>query len=217
MIRQNPHPLLHARAFTTDFPMPLGGYSDANLGEIRSYFSFNCESPLAKIDTKKYIRDLLRHGGFSPSGRNKPAHEYLSKAIEKGWFTTEKGINAAVDACNVVSLHSSLPISVVDFHKITRPLQIMCCPKGSSYPFNPSGQILKADGLLVMSDVSGPSASPVKDSQRSKTDDQTSQTLSIIWGHVELKGHVDEAYAWYQELLRSIGAVTTEIQINSQL
>jgi DNA/RNA-binding domain of Phe-tRNA-synthetase-like protein len=213
MIVQTPHPLLYARAFRTDFSVPLGKFTDDDLKEVRSYFSLNCQTPLTSRDTKKQIRDLLRHGGFSPSGRNKPAHEYLHKAIEKGWFSKEKGINAAVDVCNVVSLHSSLPISVIDCSKVVEPLKITCCVKGTQYPFNPSGQILKADGLLAMCDSSGPSASPVKDSQRSKTDERTSQTLSIIWGHAELKSHVDETHAWYQDLLSSIGAKTVEMAI----
>lgn len=33
-------------------------------------------------------------------------------------------INAAVDACNVVSLHSGLPISVVDLERAKAPLSI---------------------------------------------------------------------------------------------
>ena len=63
------------------------------------------------MTSKLLVRNLLRHGGFKPSGRSKPASEYLISAVEKGRLGS---INAAVDCCNVASLHSGLPISVVD-------------------------------------------------------------------------------------------------------
>ena len=118
-IFQHQHPLLYARAFLSDWPAPLG--ENYELEHIRSYFgikSFDFQPP---PNIKTIIRDLLRVGGFSPSGRNKPACEYLTKAIEKGWFTTDKGINAAVDCCNAISLHSQLPVSVIDIRKTTPP------------------------------------------------------------------------------------------------
>ena len=206
MIRLNPHPSLYPLAFHSRFPNPLGEYSESDLSHIRHFFQSHIDTPLSAIDTKKRVRDMLRHGGFSPSGRNKPAHEYLSKAIEKGWFSPFSGINAAVDCCNVISLHAALPISVVDVHKIEVPLQIRLCPSDCTYPFNPSGQMLKAGGLIALWDAQGPSATPVKDSQRSKTDARSTQTLSIIWGHQALKAHVDAAHDWYQDLLRPLGA-----------
>ena len=156
---------------------------------------------------------MLRHGGFGPSGRNKPAHEYLSKAIEKGWFSTDSGINAAVDVCNVVSLHSGLPISVVDFDQLKPPLALQLCPRDCTYPFNPSGQILKASGLLALWDQQGPSASPVKDSQRSKTSDKCSFTLTIVWGHKDLKSHTDATVDWHQSLLKSLGCELEDVSI----
>ena len=206
MIRQDAHPTLYPKAFICRFPKKIGAYSDGELSDIRYFFQTNIQSPLHTPDSQAQIRDMLRHGGFSPSGRNKPAHEYLHKAIDKGWFTPTSGINAAVDCCNVVSLHGALPISVVDTAKIEGKLQIRLCPKECTYPFNPSGQVLKAGGLIALWDEHGPSATPVKDSQRSKTDDNSTETLSIIWGHQALKDHVEAAYQWYQVLLKTLGA-----------
>lgn len=60
---------------------------------------------------RKAVRDLLREGGFKPSGRSKPASEYLAGVDSLG------GINPVVDACNAASLHSGLPISVVDLDR----------------------------------------------------------------------------------------------------
>ena len=202
-ISQHPHPLLYARAFTSVWPAPLGEHYE--LTHVRSYFgdqTFDFQPP---PDIKSIIRNLLRVGGFSPSGRNKPACEYLTKAIEKGWFSKETGINAAVDCCNAVSLHSQLPISVIDVRKTTPPYNIKICPEKTSYIFNPSGQILRADGLLALWDQNEPCGTSVKDSQRSKTDEQTIKTLSIVWGHKEIKEFTDvvtEQYLILQHMIQ---------------
>jgi hypothetical protein len=216
MISVAPHPLLDVRAFYTHFPKALGGYSDAELSTIRLFFGPSKKVPISFVETKGLIRDLLRTNGFSPSGRNKPAHEYLDKAIEKGWFTESSGINAAVDVCNVISLHSKLPISVLDKSKISPPLLLRCCDAGTVYPFNPSGQLLKAGGLLSLHDAKGPTASPVKDAQRSKTDKNTTDTLSIIWSHRALNEHTDNTEAWYKALLIELGAQIHPIQLIMQ-
>jgi hypothetical protein len=47
-----------------------------------------------------------------------------------------KPINAAVDACNAVSLHSGLPISVVEFDRARPPFHIAVAPIGTSYIFS---------------------------------------------------------------------------------
>ncbi|MGE0871811.1 MAG: phenylalanine--tRNA ligase beta subunit-related protein, partial [Kofleriaceae bacterium] len=151
------------------------------------------------------MRDLLRHGGFKPAGRSKPASEYLSSAIAEGRFPQ---INAVVDACNVVSLHSGLPISLVDVAKLRGPLVVRVAPSATSYVFNPSGQVIDASGLVCLCDGEGPSGTPVKDAQRTKTDGDTRVVLSVVWGTNALPGRTRETVAWYRELVAMIpGAV----------
>ena len=59
-------------------------------------------------------------------------------------------INAAVDACNAVSYHTGLPISVVDIARTSGPLRV-AVPAEGSYVFNASGQEIRVDGLLASS------------------------------------------------------------------
>ena len=206
------HPLLYLRAFTTSWPQPLEDIVDLTV--VRKYFSQDQQHPLSSQKyTKSTVRDLLRYGGFKPSGRNKPAWEYLEKAISKEWFAPHKGINAAVDSCNAVSLHSKLPVSVLDLDKCIPPYCIKICPEHTSYPFNPSGQILKADGLIALFDAYGPCGTPVKDAQRTKTEPTTQKTLSIIWGHIDLASYVDEATEWYLSLLAQMSCTTSAAQL----
>ena len=208
MILIDNHPLACIRIFRSFFPASLGSVED--LSGIRKYFISPSEQlPIyPNPELKGIIRDLLRHGGFKPSGRSKPASEYLLKALEKEWFSPEKGINAAVDCCNVISLHSGLPVSVIDEDKASPPWRISICPDETRYPFNPSGQVINASGLLALCDSQGPSATPVKDSQRTKTHDGTTQTLSVIWGSTECESQVERALEWYRQLLNNLGIQT---------
>src|SRR5436309_2679759 len=102
MLTVQPHPLLDLAAFVTDFPRPLGqlpapaGWS--------ALFAVTAHAPLhSDAAVREAVRALLRHGGFKPTGRSKPASEYLLRASGEG---TLAPINLAVDACNIASLHS---------------------------------------------------------------------------------------------------------------
>jgi Uncharacterized conserved protein len=213
MITVHDHPLLDAVAFTTTFPAPLGEVAVPD--RIRGLFDLAAAAPLTRSDAvKKAVRDLLRHGGFKPAGRSKPASEYLVKAVEKGWMAPDKGINAAVDALNAVSLHSGLPISVVDADLAAAPFHVAVAAPGTSYVFNPSGQELKLDGLVALFDATGACANAVKDCQRTKTHDGTTRTLSIVWGTTALPGRAQAAADWNRELLAAVGATTEAVAVS---
>jgi DNA/RNA-binding domain of Phe-tRNA-synthetase-like protein len=201
-----PHPVLDAAAFVTRFPRPLGELAASPA--IVALAEPGAAAPLSTSDAvRTAVRDLLRHGGFKPSGRSKPASEYLTAAIAEGRFPR---INAGVDACNVASLHSGLPISLVDLDRVDGELAIRIAPTGTSYVFNPSGQTIDVGGLLCLYDVQGPTGTPVKDAQRTKTHEGTRTTITIVWGTRALPGRSVKTAAWYRELLATIEGVTTE-------
>ena len=196
-----PHPLLEVGAFVTRFAQPLGALAS-------TLFDAGVAAPLTATDeVRAEIRQLLRHGGFKPAGRSKPASEYLASAHSELRFPR---INAAVDACNVASLWSGLPISLVDLDRVVGDLSISICPPGTTYVFNPSGQVIDASGLVALHDQEGPTGTPVKDAQRTKTHDGTQTTLSIVWGTNKLPGRTAAATAWYRELVATIPGATLE-------
>lgn len=197
-----PHPLLHLVAFETTFPRSLGDMSSPDA--LRAGLVDGANVPLSRDDTiRADVRDLLRHGGYKPTGRGKPASEYLVKAAARGL----RSINVAVDACNAVSLHSGLPISVVDGERLVEPLAVRIAGD-ESYVFNASGQEIRLKGLLCLHDAEGPCANAVKDCQRTKTHDGTTRTVSIVWGVNRHREHTERAAAWYRELLEDAGATT---------
>ena len=221
-----PHPLLEAGAFVTELDRPLGetrtpdalaqrlrlaGADDATIALPDDGAAGRASAPSAPIPlraddaVRSAVRDLLRHGGFKPTGRSKPASEYLIRAVTEGALAS---INLAVDACNVASLHSGLPISVVDLDRAKAPFSLAIAPAGATYVFNASGQVIDVAGLLCLCDADGPCANAVKDAQRTKTNDATRRTLSIVWGTRSLPGRTARTVAWYRALLEEAGAKT---------
>ena len=204
MLHVDPHPSLRVAAFTTTFPGPLGAL--ATPPSVLDALALDVPAPLSRDEaTRAAVRDMLRHGGYKPTGRGKPASEYLVRAAAEGVLTS---INAAVDACNVASLHSGFPISVVDLDRAVDPFRVAIAAEGASYVFNRSGQEIDLAGLVCLFDGVGPCANAVRDSQRTKTDETTRSTLSVIWGCTGLEDRLAETERWYRELLELTGATT---------
>ncbi len=208
----DPHPLLDLAAFTTTFPEPLGALTSPPW--LRDLFAPDAAAPLARDEAvRAAVRDLLRHGGYKPTGRGKPASEYLVRAAEEGLLGS---INPAVDACNAVSLHSGLPISVVDLDRAAPPFRVGPGAVEAAYVFNAGGQTIRVAGLLCLHDADGPCANAVKDAQRTKTHDGTRTTLSLVWGTRTLEGRTQRTAAWYRDLLERMGARTMTVSITGE-
>lgn len=207
MLTIDPHPLLDALAFTTTFPGPLSSHPSPEW--LTAFLKPDASAPLTSDDSVRgVVRDLLRHGGYKPTGRGKPASEYLVRAAGDGSLGS---INAAVDVCNAASLHSGLPISVVDLDRARPPFRIGIAPEGSQYVFNASGQTIDLSGLLCLFDAEGPCANAVKDAQRTKTNADTRRTLTILWGAKALGDRTARTFAWYRELLERLGATVERV------
>lgn len=210
-IKVHPHAALDVGAFVTRFAQPLCELPRP--AELRELAQAGAIAPLAASDSvRTEVRNLLRVGGFKPAGRSKPASEYLVTAVAEGRFPA---INAGVDACNVVSLHSGLPISLVDLDRIEGALTIEVAPAGTTYVFNPSGQVIDASGLICLCDAQGPTGTPVKDAQRTKTHDGTRVALSIVWGSIALGDRTRATTRWYRELMERCGAATEDVVVAS--
>lgn len=207
MVTQDPHPLAELGIFVTVFPQELAEMkTPVTLLEL---LRLDAPAPLSSNDkVRESVRALLRHGGFKPTGRSKPASEYLIRAVGDNALSS---INWAVDCCNVVSLHSGLPISVIDLDLAQGPLRIGIAPMATSYIFNQAGQTIDLGGLLCLFDKEGPCACGVKDAQRTKTSGKTTRTLSVVWGTKELSGRTAATVSWYQDLLRLGNAEITTI------
>lgn len=178
---------------------------------LRELLAADAPAPIGRDEAVRgAVRDLLRSKTYKPTGRGKPASEYLVRAAEEGKLGS---INAAVDLNNVVSLHSGLPISVVDVERLHPPLEVGLAGEGASYVFNASGQEIRVDGLLCLMDAEGPCANAVKDAQRTKTDAQSGELLYLLWGTREISGRTRAALDWLVELAERVGLTSVETDL----
>lgn len=203
-IRVVPWPDLELLALEATLPAPQGpGPSPDWLSGLLAPGAVGV--PLRSSDAvRTAIRDLLRLRGYRPTGRGKPSSEYLANAAAEGRVCP---ILPCVDAGNAVSLHSGLPISIVDLDRCALPLAIDSPPAGTSYVFNRGGQEIDVSHLLCLHDAAGPCANAVKDAQRTKTSEQTRRVLAVLWGSSRCgTGHVAAAGRWLAQLMERLGA-----------
>jgi hypothetical protein len=200
------HPSLLVQAFVSRFHGTLAECPP--LTEAASLLGLQpggrADLPAPDAALRGHIRDMLRHKDFKPTGRSKPASEYLARTSSEGGV---RAINPAVDACNAVSLHTGIPISVVDCALLTEPLSIRLGGPDESYVFNPTGQVIALAGLVCLCDAQGPTANAIKDAQRTKTSETTRTTLSILWSSRALQAQTSAALRLYHTLLAGVAAI----------
>lgn len=132
---------------------------------------------------RQACRDLLRNRSYKPTGRAKPASEYLLKAAREGTFPR---INALVDANNLVSLRERVPISVWDLDLArASEFEFRLGEANQSYAFNAAGQQLELEDLLcgyaLTSSGAVPIINPVKDSNLTKVSPSTRRAAACIY------------------------------------
>ena len=165
------------------------GPASAELGELAAQLTARMGAGDYEIpeDQRRAVRQLLKTGGFSASGRNRPAHELLVRDLkERGEFNH---INNVVDVNNMVSLESLLPISIFDVDKLEGPLTVRIGEPEEGYVFNQSGQWLDVKRCIVCCRGPAPGepiGSPVKDSMATKIFKGAGGYLGIIYANREL-------------------------------
>jgi DNA/RNA-binding domain of Phe-tRNA-synthetase-like protein len=135
------------------------------------------------------LRNVLRKGGYKPTGRGKPASEYL---LGQALARTLPRLNNLVDICNLVSLHSAFPISVCDADRLGSDIALRFGRPGEQYVFNASGQSMDIAGLPVV--ARGPEREPVanavKDSMVCKVHAETRRALYVVYGRTLLRAEL---------------------------
>lgn len=135
---------------------------------------------------REAVRNLLRNGRYRPTGRGKPASEYLLRSALDQEGPGFPRINAPVDVCNYISLKYLLPISLwdVDLAGVLH-FRFRTGKAGESYVFNAGGQIIEVEDLISGFRVEGtteePVVNPVKDSMRTKTTDASTFVAAVVY------------------------------------
>src|SRR5690625_7131923 len=157
------YPSLFGLPLSAEWPDPIGEVESP--GWLIALLQLNSpHAPFASDDhVRADIRSMRRTRGYRPSGRGKPASEYLLRAADQGKLGS---INAAVDVCNVVSLQSGIPISVVDLDRLEQPLYIAAPQDDAAYVLHATGQEITVTGIPCQIDPSGLCGNGLEANQR---------------------------------------------------
>ena len=158
------------------------GFDNSENQSLNSFLDTQLQSikeGLIDDKIKTGIRNLLRNGTYAPSGRAKPASEFLINTfLTSGQFPS---INPIVNINNYISIKSSLPASVFDLNKINGPIELRLGNPSESYVFNNAGHEIKLTDLITLADDNGPFGTPVKDSMRCKCFSDCKNALGVIY------------------------------------
>lgn len=192
--------------------------SPSELKELISQLILRDEAAEDCFDQMKAaVRDMLRRGGFKPSGRNKPASEYLLQAAREDRFPS---INNLVDINNFISLKFALPCSILDYNTTGSKLLLRYGLPSEEYIFNRSGQVINLEGLICVCANSEegeiPMGNPIKDSMLAKLKDKSSIVIGVVYAPTAMVSftRMTEILDIFAELLKCYaGAKQVEIMI----
>jgi DNA/RNA-binding domain of Phe-tRNA-synthetase-like protein len=149
---------------------------------------------------REAVRRMLRAGGFKPAGRNKPAQEYLLRTLtENGTLPT---ILNAVDALNVISVQSGLPISLLAADRAGANPIVRYGKPAERFVFNRSGQELDIEGLICVcstGESSQPLGTPIKDSMLGKVTASDREVVAVLYAPASAVTN-EELARWANEL-----------------
>jgi DNA/RNA-binding domain of Phe-tRNA-synthetase-like protein len=133
-------------------------------------------------ETRKQVRDMLRHGRYKPSGRSKPASEFLLRAAQEEQFPS---VCCPVDVNNAISLSCGLPGSIFDADLSGENLLLRRGRPGERYVFNSAGQEIELEDLLLVcrkqDDDWQPCGNPVKDAMATKVRAGTRRLIAVLY------------------------------------
>jgi DNA/RNA-binding domain of Phe-tRNA-synthetase-like protein len=147
-------------------------------------------------ELRQRVRGMLRYGKYKPSGRGKPASEFLLRAALDGEMPV---VNGPVDVNNAVSLASGLPGSIFDTALSGARLLLRRGTAGESYIFNPAGQSIDLEDLLLLCRETErgwePCGNPVKDAMSTKIRPETRDVIAVLYAPAEEDSRVVETWA----------------------
>jgi DNA/RNA-binding domain of Phe-tRNA-synthetase-like protein len=137
-------------------------------------------------EVRQRVRKMLRHGKYKPSGRSKPASEFLLRAALSESFPL---VNEPVDVNNAISLESGFPGSIFDADLSGRHLLIRRGLPDENYVFNPSRQMIDLQDLLLVCRKADagwePCGNPIKDAMITKISTDTVNIVAVLYAPID--------------------------------
>jgi len=154
-------------------PVPLLGEMNQRELEIQElpFPRGVLESP--EVET---VRKAYKALGKDPSRYRGSAEALLRRMVAGKGFPQ---INAVVDAINLVSVESRLPIGLYDLGHVTGEIVFRAGRAGETYK-GIGKYDLNLEGLPVFADNAGPHGSATSDSERTMVTAETKEVLAVI-------------------------------------
>ncbi|WP_018924268.1 B3/4 domain-containing protein [Salsuginibacillus kocurii] len=122
-------------------------------------------------------RQLFKALGMDPS-RYRPSHEALFRRIGKGQNIPP--IHSAADLNNFFSLQYEMPCGIYDLTQLSSPVELRLGHATDEYEAL-NGRTTKMEGKLLSGDEKGAFGSPIVDSARSITTEDTRAALQLLY------------------------------------
>ncbi len=135
--------------------------------------------------TFKAYRRIHDQIGAYPDNSPPAVENLYIRGVFQGKLPT---INSVVDACNLVSVMSQLPLGVFDSDKIIGDITLRLAKKGESFkPLGKNKQTPIPEGIPILEDQEKIISIPgVRDSNATKITKHTRNLLLISWGNKDI-------------------------------
>ena len=167
--------------------------------------ALNTGEEYVPLEVRQRVRKILRYGKYKPSGRGKPASEFLLRAALSESFPL---VNGPVDVNNAISLESGFPGSIFDVALSGKQLLIRRGLPDEEYVFNPTGQTIDLQDLLLVCRKTDagwePCGNPVKDAMTTKISADTTNVIAVLYTPI------DEPISSVEDWSRRYAAILAE-------
>lgn len=185
------------------------GYNiQPHVRQARSKLTFS-KDELKNHEVARALRDFYWRIGIDPT-KQRPSGEAMARRL----IATGKipKINSVVDACNLVSAETLIPIGLYDVEKIDGSLVLRGAQPGESFTdINGETKTLR-EGEIVLSDDVGPlHVFPHRDAERTKITSKTRQVLIVACGVPGISGALlEDAAENVADLAQELAAPKTD-------
>jgi DNA/RNA-binding domain of Phe-tRNA-synthetase-like protein len=165
-----------------------------------------CEEKILKLAEPKAVLEsaaiLATRAAYKALGKDPARYRGSAEALLRR-VTAGKGlprINNVVDAINLVSVESRLPVGLYDLAHVEGDIVFRAGRAGETYK-GIGKYDLNLEGLPVFCDAAGPHGSPTSDSERTMVTLETKRVIAIIISF----GGVEGLERWAQKMSELLG------------
>jgi len=150
---------------------------ERDLAELCARLQARFAEPAQALALFAPARALYRALGLDPT-KTRPSSEALIRRVITGRGLYR--INRVVDACNLCSIETALPVGLYDTEQVRWPAVLRCGREGEGYPGLGKDHV-NVSGRYTLVDAEGPFGNPSSDSFRTRIREETTACTFILF------------------------------------